>query len=181
MGALRPYLSGPAKLHGYGWTGLLGLSCTNRRAVRKILPHINPGDFLIGHSNGALLCWELAEMLGGTLGGVVVINPALRRDTLWQKDVPVLCLYNSKDWVVQLVRGWGRLIPDGVRTAGWGAAGRYGFTHDQHVEHVDTSMSWWGQPVAGHSAVFDDPPVVPYWGGVINRWKRLTEAGCNAG
>lgn len=176
IGNLRPFIDGAEKLHNYGWTGLLMLRCTNRQAIKNIIPKIKPGDIIIGHSNGALICWELAQIFGKSLGGVVVINPALRRDTLWPIGVHVLCLYNSTDWVVQLGRIWGRLVSlGGLNPHGWGAAGRYGFKETCTVTCFDTADGLiWRRPAKGHSGLFK-PGVVGYWGYIINDWIRQTK------
>lgn len=168
---LKPYLVGDVVTQNYGWTGLLGLHWANKRAVKQIMAKIKPGDSLVLHSNAALIGWQIAQEMSECLDAIVCINPALRRDAEWPKDVPVLCLYNSKDWVVQLGRIWGRLFPyDGVELQGWGAAGRYGFTNKKfHGTNWDTSEQRWKIPVEGHSAIFHDS-AVSYWGGLINRW-----------
>ena len=169
---LAPYFPpGTARVHNYGWTGLLRLRRVNRRAVDDLMAAVKPGDFLIGHSNGALICWEVAQRLGAQLGGVVVINPSMRRDTLWPEGLPVLCLANATDWVVQMGRAWGRLVSlGGLTPHGWGAAGRYGFTAGQrNVVSLDTSDSWWTEPVKGHSGVFH-PPGLDYWGAKVAGW-----------
>lgn len=173
VGKLRPFIKGTETLHDYGYTELFMLRCANRRAVTQILAHIKPGDFLVGHSNGGLICWELARILKDKLGGIVVINPALRRDSLWPHEVPVLCLHNSKDWIVQLGRAWSRLVSmGGLNFHGWGAAGRYGFdnTNGGRVANFDTAdEEIWGEPVQGHSAIFEDDAVA-YWGHIIDQW-----------
>lgn len=174
IGKLERFLSGHVVRFSYGWTGLFRLRFTNKQAVRALLRLVKPGDVLIGHSNGALICWEVAEQMGDALGGVVVINPAMRRDTLWAKGVKVLCIYNSKDWVVQLGRAWSRLVSlGGITPHGWGAAGRYGFTHDKKVLHMDSADDHWSFPVAGHSMIFKRP-ALPYWAKLIrqtvNNW-----------
>lgn len=166
VGTLKPYIES-SRGHTYGWTGLSGLPCANRRAVRGILEVIKPGDSIVAHSNGCLIAWQIAQIV--PLASVVCINPALRRDTKWPEGLPVLCLYNSTDWVVQLGRVWGRLDWDGIRAAGWGAAGRYGFTGNQvNVDNWDTAMEWWGKPVKGHSGLFEHPD---YWGELIDAWQ----------
>lgn len=178
VGRLAPYLPEPATLHSYGWTGLLGLHCANRRAVAALLRLIEPGDNLVLHSNAALIGWQLAQVLGATLGAVVCINPALRRDAQWPAGLPVLCLHNSTDWVVQLGRMWGRLFPvDGIEAQGWGAAGRYGFTApNPDVANWDTAMGWWGVPTRGHSGVFTES-AAPYWGGLVGAWLKAQAPG----
>lgn len=168
---LAPFLAGDIQVHDYGWTGLIGLHCANRRAVRALLAKVKPGDRIVAHSNGCLIAWQLAEIMGADLAAVVCINPALRRDTKWRPGVPVLCLHNSTDWVVQLGRIWGRLFPlDGVAAQGWGAAGRYGFTGPaRNVANWDTAMDWWIYPTRGHSGVFKRG-AAGYWGGLIQAW-----------
>lgn len=175
VGRLAPYLAGDVRLHSYGWTGLVGLKCANRQAVNKLRRLVKPGDTIVAHSNGCLIAWELARLVPD-LAAVVCINPALRRDTRWPAGLPVLCLANSTDWVVQLGRVWGRLFPaDGIEAQGWGAAGRYGFTTpDTLVESLDTAETWWGAPVRGHSGVFDDG-AAPFWGGLIADWLQAVK------
>lgn len=166
IGSLLPYLD-DASLHEYGWTGLVGLPCANDRAVRSLLKVIRPCDSIVAHSNGCLIAWQVAQIV--TLSSVVCINPALRRDTIWPSGLPVLCLHNSTDWVVQLGRIWGRLTDwDGVRANGWGSAGRHGFTTEQDtVYNWDTSADHWVFQVKGHSGIFTR---ASYWGPIIGRW-----------
>lgn len=195
IGRLSPHIAGNVVSVDYGWTGIITLRCTNRAVVADLMRKVKPGDVLIGHSNGALICWELAQRLKDRLGAVVVINPAMRRDSRWPDGLPVLCLANSTDWVVQLGRMWSRavdvsytgIVPLMLESAikgsgtlfksafqfkphGWGAAGRYGFTTNQKsVTNFDTAETWWTVPVRGHSGVFA-PGAAWYWGGIIDRW-----------
>lgn len=169
---LEPYLPGTEVLHAYGWVGLIRLRCVNARTVQELEREVQPGDVVIGHSNGCLIAWELSRRVH--LGAVVCINPALRRDTLWSSDTPVLCLHNSTDWVVQLGRWWGRLTSlGGIRPHGWGAAGRYGFDPQENVACWDTAAPYWPHPVKGHSGVFKDPEALAYWGHAIAGWLAL--------
>jgi len=167
VGRLYPHISPIVCEYSYGWSGLLGLAWANRRAVRGLMQRIKPGDSIVAHSNGCLIAWQIAQVI--PVSSVVCINPALRRDTRWPKELPVLCMHNSTDWVVQLGRAWSKLFPfDGIDTQGWGAAGRYGFTApSKKVTNFDTAMGWWGKPVKGHSGVFREPE---YWGGIIDKW-----------
>lgn len=169
---LEPYLPGTEVLHAYGWVGLIRLRCVNARTVQELEREVQPGDVVVGHSNGCLIAWELSRRVH--LGAVVCINPALRRDTLWSSDTPVLCLHNSTDWVVQLGRWWGRLTSlGGIRPHGWGAAGRYGFDPQENVACWDTAAPYWPHPVKGHSGVFKDPEALAYWGHAIAGWLAL--------
>ena len=177
VGHLAPYLSGNVKGYSYGWTGAFGLACANRRALLGLARQVRPGDSLVLHSNAGLIGWQLAQIMRNDLAAVVCINPALRRDAVWPDGLPVLCLHNSTDWVVQLGRLWGRLFPfDGVQSQGWGAAGRYGFTApNKRLVNWDTAESYWSYPVKGHSGVFKEP-AAEYWAGLVNQWLAFTSS-----
>lgn len=173
IGKLAPWVRHPIR-HDYGWTFLFRLRWVNEQTVEELLPSIRPGDVLIGHSNGCLICWELAQELDRRdigLAAVVCIQPALRRDTLWPDDLPVLCLHNDQDWIVSLGRAWGRFISaaNPIRDRhGWGAAGRHGFTAGQPlVSNLDTGSC---DPKAlGHSGVFRSP-ALEHWCWMIRLW-----------
>lgn len=167
----RDFFPGPV-VHDYGWTGLLMLRWRNRRVVDELTKQVNSSDILVGHSNGALICWQIAQRVQPRC--VVVVNPAMRRDTEWPEHLPVLCLYSSQDWVVQLGRMWSRLVSlGGIRPHGWGAAGRYGFTVGQPlVYNFDMANPGWPEPVTSHSGAFDGG----YWGYLAGQWAVYTSA-----
>lgn len=160
----------PVVDHNYGWVGLLGLRRRNQKTVQRILPMIQEGDVLLAHSNGCLIAWELVEA-GAPLAAVVCIQPALRKDTQWRSDVPVLCLHNDKDRIVSLGRIWGRFasVANPWRDRhGWGAAGRHGFTSGQpNVTNLNTGIG--PAPAYGHSGIFQTKPVL-WWGPRIYGW-----------
>ncbi|MFA5495177.1 MAG: hypothetical protein WC247_10400 [Porticoccaceae bacterium] len=159
--------------HNYGWVGLLRLRWRNRKATRRILPHIAPGDILVGHSNGCLVCWELLEA-GAPAGAVICIQPALRRDCPWPTHVPVLCLYNPADWIVSLGRLWGRFISVAnpiSRRHGWGAAGRHGFDPAPNITNWNTDTP--PVPARGHAGLFHTRPLL-HWGPRIHHWAITT-------
>ncbi|WP_163557570.1 hypothetical protein [Halomonas sp. NO4] len=175
VGSLTPYFeeSGhDAILHSYGWVGFLRVRWRNETATQAIRPHVHDGDVLVGHSNGCLIAWELIEA-GVKPSAVICIQPALRRDTLWPDDIPVLCLYNQADWAVSLGRMWGRFasVANPFRDIhGWGAAGRHGFTRGQaNVTNWDTDIEEF--PARGHSGVFRRPALF-YWAPNIVGWAR---------
>lgn len=162
----------PVMDHNYGWVGLLGLRRRNNKTTVRALPLIQVGDVLVAHSNGCLIAWELVEA-GAPVSAVICIQPALRRDTIWREDVSVLCLYNKRDWIVSLGRMWGRFVSVANPFAnrhGWGAAGRHGFTVEQHnVTNWDTDRGLY--PARGHNGIFDTGPVL-HWGPEIIRWVK---------
>lgn len=169
VGRLRPSLEAAGwrvRLHDYGWTGPLLLRLANRRVVRELQAAIAPGDVVIGHSNGCLIAWQLAEC--SRLSAVVCIQPALRRDTRW--CTPVLCLYNRHDWAVRFGRLWARLASRLTRRwHGWGAAGASGFAPGPNITNWDTADPSVYAPARGHSAVFQEPALT-LWGSRIRRW-----------
>lgn len=148
----------------YGWTGIIKLRWTNAEVVDELVGKVGPDDILVGHSNGGLICWQVAQRT--PVRAVIVVNPALRRDSEWPDGLPVLCLYSSKDWVVQLGRWWARLASTWKRH-GWGAAGRYGFTAGQpHVCNINMAHRFWPDPVESHSGAFKSL----YWGVLASSW-----------
>jgi len=170
VGKLRPYLLSRYQMHDYGWTGLIRLRITNAKATKNIGPLVEPGDVLVAHSNGAMICWSLVQEHSDKLAGIILINPALRRDTVWPDDLPVMCIYNSTDWVVGLGRMWSRLVSlGGLNFHGWGAAGRYGFTSEQpRVKNLDSAKGDVSAPSKGHSGLFKLPQV-ENWGKLIGK------------
>lgn len=187
VGSLIPFLEANGHepiLHDYGWTGPVRLRLRNRRTVRDLSRHIQPGDALIGHSNGALICRKLVHEVGELVSAVVGIQPCVRRDLTWPPHIQVLCLYNACDWAVRLGRMWGRLATLATPFAphGWGAAGAYGFTTPAHnVTNWDTAAP--GLPekyrARGHSSSLR-PPAVAYWGHRISEWLCLASMRARA-
>jgi len=167
----KPFLPPPIVEDDYGWTFLIGVRFRNAEAVERIAREIQPGTVLIGHSNGALICWKVAQLCPDKILGVVTINAALRRDTLWPPGIEVLNLYNPFDLAVLVGRWWSRLVSlGGIRRHGWGAAGRYGFSAGQaNVRSVDTSSEVWQVRAARHSGIFS-PEAARHWGRFTGRW-----------
>lgn len=150
---------------------LVGLRRINAQAVADILPQITPGMLLIAHSNGCLVAHQLA-MAGAPLGAVICCQPALRRDTQWPADLPVLCTYSKRDYVVRYgARWWGRfasVTQPWKERHGWGAAGYYGFDDPRTTKwQVDVEPV----PAPGHSDLFVDP-ISDYWIPALLRWGR---------
>lgn len=170
---LKPYFHKPI-VHSIGLVGLFDLRCKNKRIVESLKNSIGPDDVLIGHSNGALIIYRLLQA-GVRPKAVILFNAALRRDTEFPNDVPVLNLHSSNDWVVQLGRMWSRLVSlGGLTPHGWGAAGRYGLTsYQKTVYNFDMGEDYLSHAVTGHSDALK-PPKVKYWAKFANNWlKRL--------
>jgi len=158
--------------YDYGYVGLISLKKVNRQTINEFLEVIKPGDTIVAHSNGCLIAYQIAESI--SINAIVCINPALRRDTIWPEKTSVLCLANKTDWIVELGRIWARLVSlGGIRTHGWGSAGRHGFTSEQpNVRNWYTDDWFWLYPVRGHSGLFKR---ARYWGRMINKWLHLNQ------
>lgn len=161
--------------HNYGWTGPLLLRRKNLQTVAELLPKIEPGDVLIGHSNGCLICWELVDA-GAPVSAVVCIQPAMRRDAKWPDHVKVMCLYNKRDVAVAFGRMWGRFatrVRPWKNRHGWGAAGRHGFTlNEPNVLNVETCRYYGKAAACGHSALFRKQKARDFWAEYIARWVK---------
>lgn len=174
IGTLRDHFVdlGRVVMQRYGWVGLLRLRRRNERAARMILPWIEEGDILVGHSNGCLICWQLVQA-GAKPSMVICIQPALRRDTQWPEDIPVLCCHSPHDWIVELGRIWGRFwsVANPWRQRhGWGAAGRHGFDPAPNIVNVNTAAGTLF-PARWHSSLFR-PSIRAYWGCHLAGWAR---------
>ena len=172
IGTLEPYLDFKDVIReDYGWVGLVRLVTVNRRTIRRLCEMLRPGDIIIGHSNGCWIANQIAHLYSH-LGAVVCINPALRKDTTWPKELPVLCLHNKKDYVVQMGRLWAELFtffnPDDM-PHGWGAAGRWGFEQKSVINWDTNDESKWAVTSTGHSGVFKS---AKFWGEHINDWLK---------
>lgn len=161
VGRLRPFIEGSKVCHDNGFTGLPKTKNSRNHAIEKIRSQLEPGDFIICHSNAALMVHELTQSHAEILAGVVLINPALHRDINWAKKLPTLCLHNHEDWSVHFGLSW-RM-----------AACRHGLDQGNlafsAVRNLDTGEFWWGRPATGHAGVFKDKNV-GFWGRVINQW-----------
>lgn len=137
--------------YGYAYAVLARLQ--NLRRAEKLYAMIEPGDVVLGHSNGACLAW-MASHLGAPMGGAILLNPALDTDKVMAPHVPWVNLYpNRYDKAVS----WARLFA----LHPWGAQGRDGLT----VRDARYRTTWTERtppPVAGHSAVLA-PDVLPAW------------------
>jgi hypothetical protein len=160
---LRPFLEGAGydvKTHSYGWVFLLRLRFVNDQFVEKLLEDntVAEGDIIICHSNGALITWRLMEK-GIQPSKVLCIQPALRRDTLWNNpETEVYCFYNKKDYIVELGRLWGRFVSvvnPFKNRHGWGSAGRHGFSSLKNIYNINTGDKDGLCHAEGHGGFFD--------------------------
>lgn len=152
VGTLRPFLEGAGyevKRFRYGWKGLLGVRFGNDNLARIIADIVDPGDHVIGHSNGACLA-KLAADHGAQFGHMVLINPALDADTTFAPSIRKISIWHSpSDGPVK----FGALLP----WHNWGDMGAIGYRgpYDPRVASFNKEN---GFPVSSskHSDIFTE-------------------------
>lgn len=161
-------------VHDYGWTFLVRVRLRSFEVVEELSRIVQPGDYLIGHSNGVAIAHMVAQT-GIELRGVVGIQAAMQSDALWPANVSnVLALCNTRDYAVEFGRIWRMCNPLSWRWEHyWGAAGRRGFKHDPRVQHWWTDDPVWGTQASGHSGIFADSKI-DYWAAKIAKWIGAT-------
>ena len=87
--------------------------------AQNVSTAIQPGDIVVGHSNGARVARELS-FYAPLIRTMVWLNPALETDALPARSVKrCLVVHGTRDWVVMIAR-W---LPGSI----WGAMGRLGY------------------------------------------------------
>lgn len=155
-------------VRSYGWAMALTSGLTdwlNVRRAARLAESIKDGDAIICHSNGAAVAWHI-QAEHRMLSGLILVNPALDRDTEFDNTARVLCCHNAGDAVV----GWAELAP----FSHWGSMGRDGYAGTQpNVANIDAADPPPGLPkLWGHSALFE-PEAIKLWGPELAR--RLCE------
>ncbi len=144
----------------YGYAHALTTRWQNPKRAQQLAWLIEPGDIVVGHSNGCCLAW-MAANLGAQIGGAVFLNPALDSEAVMPAHVPWVNLYpNRQDSVVT----WARLF----RAHPWGSQGRDGLTVEDPrylTRFTDEITHALGMPITGHSAIINEG--LPSWGPVI--------------
>lgn len=118
--------------------GYILLPITNGRAREALRKRAEPGDVLVGYSNGAYAIWQEAHRLRPR--HIILISPALKRDATWPECVDsVTVFYSPGDWAVSL----GGLYSAAVSLMPWRWGTPHGFgrmgsdgpdTNDPRVE-----------------------------------------------
>jgi len=137
----------------------------NQRRAKKLAETIADGDAVVCHSNGAAVAYYI-QADHRELSALILINPALDRDTDFHNTGRVLCLHNAGDDVV----GLSAALPFNH----WGAMGRDGYAGTlANVVNVDcANPQEMLPPLWGHSALFEKD-ALPFWGPALAREMRL--------
>ncbi len=137
----------------------------NARRAKRLAETIADGDAIVCHSNGAAVA-HCIQAEHRELSAIILINPALDRDTDFHNTGRVLCLHNAGDDVV----GLSSILPFNA----WGAMGRDGYSGTlNNVVNVDCANPPRGLPrLWGHSALFDKYNL-PHWGPALAREMKI--------
>lgn len=131
---------------------LLSVRLDNDKRARRLASIIQPGDLLIGHSNGCDLIdranWHLASMDKAPAVACIYLNPALDRDApLAPQVLGAWVMHTPSDRIVGIAR---RLLG-----SSWGSMGRDGYQGDSHDgRYVNISYEHHGFNGMGHSGIF---------------------------
>ncbi len=173
-GKLAPYFRDDgfdvfARRYGYAFASPAFLpgfvNWQNQGRAKRLSETIADGDAIVCHSNGAAVAY-LIQADHRELSALILINPALDRDTDFHNVGRVLCLHNAGDDVV----GLSAALPFNH----WGAMGRDGYAGTlNNVVNVDCAAPPPGLPkLWGHSALFDKYNL-PHWGPALAREMKI--------
>jgi hypothetical protein len=157
---LIPYLTRyPVKYLDYGWIAGLETRVVNPIIVGAVLPLIEPDDYIVGHSNGCAIAYDLMNR-GARMKGAVFINAALERNIVRPPWVPwIYVIYNAGDEITEAAKIGAAL---GLTDPVWGEMGHAGYS-GRDVNIVNDNA---GPEVSGHSDLFT-PAHLAVWGPFI--------------
>lgn len=156
----------------YGWAFaspaiLPGLvNWQNERRAKRLAETIADGDAIVCHSNGAAVAYCI-QADHRELSALILINPALDRDTDFHNVERVLCLHNEGDDVV----GLSAALP----LNHWGMMGKTGYSGSlANVVNVNCAEPPDGLPkLWGHSALFEPAENLRAWGPALAREMKV--------
>lgn len=162
--ALIPYLPPAVYYPDYGYELALATRVLNPMIEGAIAPYIEPGDVMIGHSNGCAIIYDLLQK-GAQPSGVVFINGALEQVFALPACVQWCDVYfNPGDTITEAAKVAAKL---GLVDLCWGELGHAGYAgSDPRVTNINTGNTRGFPIVEGHSAIFSSTNL-PVWGPYI--------------
>lgn len=154
---LIPYLSPLAVSYpDYGWIAGVETRIANPIIVGCLKPYIKSDDYLICHSNGCAIAYDLMNQ-GVRIKGAVFINAALERSIIRPPWVPFIhVIYNPGDEITKAAMIGAKL---GLVDPVWGEMGHAGYSGtDKNISSTNA-----GPLVSGHSDLFTPEHLVT-WG-----------------
>ena len=111
--------------------GYVLVPLTNSRAINAVMESVEPGDVVVGYSNGAWAAVQAAEM-GLRIRHLVLVSPALHKSHAFPENVDRIdVLYDPDDTPTRIAKWWRKLtgiFPWRWRNPhGWGEMGRTGY------------------------------------------------------
>lgn len=140
----------------YGYILGLETRVVNPIVVGTLKAYVQPGDILIGHSNGCAIAYDLANT-GVKLSGMVFINAALKRNIIRPATCPWIDVYfNAGDEITEAAEIGEKL---GIDDPVWGEMGHAGYAPligpvDANIVNFDCGRTKGMPPVSGHSDFF---------------------------
>jgi hypothetical protein len=145
----------------YGFILGIETRLVNPLIVHSVLPYIEKGDILCGHSNGAAIAYLLMQA-GAPIKGCVFINGALEQRITRSVGVEFIdCYWNPGDDITEVAEIGAKL---GIDSPVWGAMGHGGYIGaDAAITSINCGATSGMPVVSGHSDFFA-PPKLMNWG-----------------
>ena len=144
----------PTEYHEYGNLWAVETRWKNHGIAERLAKLVQPGDVLVGHSNGAALWLRAVRDFGAPAQGLVLLNPALKDDIEFPSGLKFVHIYyNDDDEAVP----WARRSPHWLTDPLWGDMGSDGYKGRPNgaVSQFDCERTL-GLPVLhGHSAIIE--------------------------
>jgi len=139
----------------YGWTGIFSALLFNQRWSRLLAGRVRKRDVGVGHSNGALILKEAAD-LGALFDTLILLNPSLDRGTTFAPHIRNIYVFHApSEWPTRIAR----YLPFHP----WGDMGRVGYRgRDPRVININAESPL--NPsfrVTGHTGYEKHPE---FWG-----------------
>jgi hypothetical protein len=139
----------------YGYEFGVETKRANPFVWRTLLPCIEPGSVLVGHSNGAAICYD-AMNAGAKVKGCVFINGALDPRITRAVGVSFIdVLYNPGDTITEVAQVASDL---GITDPSWGMMGHVGYWgSDPEIHTINCGATPALPVVSGHDDWFMVP------------------------
>lgn len=157
----------------YGLITACETRIVNPIITRCLRPYVEPGDVIVGHSNGCAIAYDLVA--GGQWGiaGLILINAALKRDIRLPTGMWADVYYNRGDEAtVAAIAAAAVGLVDPV----WGEMGHAGYSGgNKLIMNINCGHSDGLPPVSGHTDIFTDTKIAA-WGPFIVKRATLSVA-----
>ena len=157
-----PFLSEwGVKYPDYGYILGIETRIVNPLIVGTLEPYVDPGDVIIGHSNGCAIAYDMMKE-GTKVAGAIFINAALESNISRPAGCPwIRVYYNSGDTITEAAQLGARL---GIDDPVWGEMGHSGYTgKDPMIINTNCGATPGLPAVSGHSDFFSPQTNLKPW------------------